>query len=563
MNHHLLVLALVATVGACDFAPPDPTRDDAQERALAALSLATGRPWTVRYHARLHTPAFLEGRTAPIAVSPEEAPEAARDFLHHYRALFKLAIPEEEFRSEPVTTDELGMSHVRFVQQHGGIGVRGGQLTAHFDRDGALVRIHGRYTPLPALDLAPAIAADDARLVAGASVRASRAAGGVVGKEPPETLVGQALLAIDPGGSDGESARLAWVVEVAVNDPEAPARLEVLVDAATGGVFRTADLLDDLAGSGIGVFGDRKPLLVAARSGRFYLEDDRAGAPSQRVHSSAGGRRLPGTEVSSTNKNRFDEVTEGRGAAVDAHAYLAASDAYFRRLHGRSGALDDGAGLVATVHYGHRYNNAYWNGRQLVFGDGDGLTFAPLAGALDVVAHEYTHAVIQSSSSLGHQGQSGALNEAIADLFGCFVERYTRGGGNWRVGEEVYHPGHHDALRDLADPHRTRQPAHWDERVVTSSDRGGVHKNSTIASHAGYLMTDGGENSVSGIQVSGIGVAAAERVWYRALTRYLGPSSDFLDAADATVAAAHDLYGAAGPVGVARAWQAVGVMPEE
>jgi bacillolysin len=556
----LSLLLLTAGLAGCTTVDPSPAPPggDEQERALADLEQETGTPWIVRYHPDLHTPAFLEGRTAPLVAHASEAPGAARSFFRAHRALFKMVDPDGELDLDRADGDELGMAHARFRQQQGGVPVRGGEVTAHFTPDGALTRVHGRFIPIPAIDLIP---------IASAAAAKSAAQGAVAAAHPkvaPEGIVaGRPSLAIDPGVPKS-APRLVWVIDVPIDDPYAPGRVEVLVDAVSGLAYRQADQLDTVAGSGIGVFGDQQPLDVAERNGRYYLEDARAGSPPQKVYGAAGGGRLPGSEVSSARADRSDDSGPFRGAAVDAAAYASATSDYYARVHGRKGALGDGAGVRATVHYGYAFNNAFWNGRQLVFGDGDGATFAPLSGALDVVAHEFTHAVTQASAGLGRAGEPGALNEAVSDIFACFIEHDLRGAGaNWRIGEDVYFPGQNAALRDLANPHRTRQPMHTGEEVETDQDNGGVHVNASIPGHAAWLMTVGGVHALSGVPVAAIGRAAAQRIWYRALTRYLGPHSDFRDAADATVAAAQDLYGAKSgkTASVRDAWRAVGVLP--
>ena len=178
-----------------------------------------------------------------------------------------------------------------------------------------------------------------------------------------------------------------------------------------------------------------------------------------------------------------------------------------------------------------------------MFGDGDGTDFSPLSGALDVVAHEFTHGVTAHTAKLGMEGESGALNEALSDIFGCFVE------GNWQMGEGVYHPsGRAAALRDIANPHASENPATMAEYVETTSDQGGVHVNSTIISHAAYLMAQK------------LPQATVEKVWYRALSRYLHASADFRDAADATISAAHDLGGGTIENAVQDAWVTIGLI---
>ncbi|MGZ3442155.1 MAG: M4 family metallopeptidase, partial [Polyangia bacterium] len=195
-----------------------------------------------------------------------------------------------------------------------------------------------------------------------------------------------------------------------------------------------------------------------------------------------------------------------------------------------------------TVHYGPRYDNAFFDGKQLVFGDGDGSDFSALSGALDVVAHEFTHGVTYHTARLGMEGENGALNDAISDIFGCLVE------GNWEMGEAVYHPsGRRRALRDIADPHASSNPAKMSEFVDTTADNGGVHVNSTIVSHAAFLMT------------KKLPPEVVAKIWYRALARYLHAKANFADAADATLSAARDLGGGVERA-VNEAWVAVGVI---
>lgn len=555
------VVLLSLTGAGCAMADPG-APGDPQLAALQALEEETGTTWRVRWQRDVHTPAFLEGRTAPMIARHASAEKAARSFLNEHRPLFQIASADDELGSIGLDGDELGMAHVRLVQQQGGVPVWGHELRAHFDVDGSLVQIEGRYAPLPPLDhLAPTVTGDEARTAALAAV----AAPSVASARSPSVTAAPALV-IDPvlDGSGGAwVGRLAWRVEVGIEDPGRPGRAEVFVDADTREPYRSRDILDLIAGSGTGVFGETETIEVTARSQRFYLEDGSAGRPAQKIYSAGNGDKLPGHLISSRRRDEWDQVPEGAGAAVDAQAYLSATHDYYARVHGRAGALGNGVGMRATVHFGRRYPSAFWNGRQLVFGDGDRMSSAPPSGALDVVAHEFTHAVIESSARLGRDGERGAVNEAIADIFGCFVEHAVReSAANWRVGDELFRNPVGRGGRDLEDPHRSANPAHLSEEVATTEDRGGIHLNSTIVSHAAFLMSEGGTHTVSGIGVRRIGLEAAERIWYRALIRYLGPSSDFSDAADATIAAARDLYGAGSPTtdSVRAAWVAVGVV---
>lgn len=504
--------------------------------SLSELERETGSRWTVRWHPDVRSPAFLEGRTPPLAATPQDAERVGRLFLRTHPELFGMH-PADDPHPISAETDDLGMTHARFAQRRGQVRVLGGELVLHFAQDGALVRMNGRWLPLPDVPLVPQQDETTARVQAALLVRDARP------EVDPALVVTRApSLVIFP--MPPNAARLAWRVEVDLRDPHEPMLLEILVDAQDGTVLRVEDLVDELDGSGVGWFGDVKPLAIVEKRGAYYLEDPSRGG--LKTYSAGGKWRLPGTTMRSSDPHRWDD-----GVAVDAHAALMTAYDYFLRQHGWQGWDSRGLPPRATVHFGRTFRNAFFNGRYLVFADGS-EDLSPPAAALDLVAHEYTHAIAWHTAALDHSGEPGTIGEAIADVFACLVS--ARGGAiDWRIGEEVYHPGGvFQPLRDLADPHATGHPAHTRERVATYDDRGGVHVNSTIVSHAAYLMTEGGRG------VRGLGADIASLIWYRALVRYLTSQASFLDLADATLAAARDL--GRGEQTVRDAWLAVGVL---
>jgi bacillolysin len=536
MNRTLTLVILALTAGCGSHAAGTLANDnaDAATDPLQQLEADTGASWSVRWRDDLHTPALLEGRTAPMATTGPDAKRVGRQFLRRYGALFAMG-PDDDLVAEDSGTDELGMTHARFVQHVGDVPVWGGELLTHFDPDGALIRVNGRYVPVPAPVPNAATTADQARVFA---VDGARAAYPAVSADAFTT--GAPKLYLYP--VDAATVKLVWRVALDVADDTTAMTLETFVDAADGSIVHLDETTAYVDGSGVGVLGDREPLVVAKSGASYILEDATRGSPASRTYSASGTTRLPGTAVRSKDPTSWDTDGSAAGAAVDAHAYVAAAWDYFAKTHGRRGWDGKNKGVHATVHFGARYDNAFFDGNQLVFGDGDGSDFAPLAGALDVVAHEFTHGVTYHTARLGMEGQNGALNEALSDIFGCFVE------GNWKMGEAVYHPGGHaHALRDIADPHASNNPESMAEYVQTTTDNGGIHVNSTIVSHAAYLMS------------RKLPQATVEKIWYRALARYLHQSADFSDAADATSAAAHDLGGDLEKT-VHAAWVAVGVI---
>jgi thermolysin len=538
--------ALACLWAACEGPAVFPLGAD-PDGAVAQLESETGHRWYLRRHPLLGTPAYLDGRTAPMAVTPRDAERAARLFLSQHRGLFALADTEAELATIDSDTDELGSTRTRFVQRIGRVPVWGSHLGVHFDSAGALVRVTGHYGPLASpSSLEPTLSADEARVGAAVLARAARPAA-----DPDTISTSVADLYIFPL-EDGAAttmprpSRLAWHVIATVAEAQPPLRLETLFDATDGALLLAADRIETVAGSGVGVFGDRKPLIVAEKKTAYWLEDATRGQTPLRTFSAHSRLRLPGAELRSADAERWDvDASDGiPGAAVDAHAHVARAWDYFAHAHGRPGWDGAGSGLRAVVHYGDRFANAFFDGTQLVFGDGDDNMTAP-AAALDVVAHEFTHGVVAATAGLENQDEPGAINEGIADLFGCLVAWTSGQGGRWQIGETIYHPkgARNRPMRDLANPHMTGQPASVDEIEPTGKDQGGVHTNASIAGHLGYLLVEGAAASGKLPAVVALGPDVTGKLFYRALSRYLFERSGFADLADALCAAARDLGG--------------------
>ena len=258
---------------------------------------------------------------------------------------------------------------------------------------------------------------------------------------------------------------------------------------------------------------------------------------------------------------------EGQGpvgdAAVDeAYDGLGATYRLLAEEFGRDSLDDEGLPLVATVHYGEDYDNAFWDGEAMVFGDGDGQVFLRFTLAVDVVGHELAHGMVQDEAALAYQGQSGALNESVADVFGAQVKQHALGQradqADWLIGAGLLAPGVGGvALRSMAAPGtayddpvlgKDPQPAHMDDFVTTATDNGGVHINSGIPNRAFHLAATA---------LGGYSWERAGRVWYDALRDpALTPTASFTDFVAATLRAAGP-----GEVrdAVAEAWAVVGL----
>jgi Zn-dependent metalloprotease len=285
-------------------------------------------------------------------------------------------------------------------------------------------------------------------------------------------------------------------------------------------------------------------------------------APDRTISDAQHRETLPGVRVRGeddpvTDDPAVTEAFDGLGATYDFLWDAFAYDSF-------DGA---GAALLATVHYGRDYDNAFWNGQRMVFGDGDGEIFTGFTGSLSVIAHELGHGVIDAAGGLTYRNQSGALNESISDVLGALTEQHRAGQtaaeASWLIGEGLFTEAVQGrALRSLSAPGtaydddvlgRDPQPGHMRDFVSTPDDNGGVHINSGIPNRAFHLTASA---------LGGYAWERAGRVWFTTLmSGRLSPTTGFTTFAAETERTATELYGAESPetVAVRTAWAEVGV----
>jgi len=290
-----------------------------------------------------------------------------------------------------------------------------------------------------------------------------------------------------------------------------------------------------------------------------------AGVKRRTVYDAGHAERLPGRLV------RSEGEAPVRDAAVN-EAYDGAGVTYdlYREVFGRNSIDDRGMRLDSSVHYGRKFDNAFWDGRQMVYGDGDGTIFRRFTACIDVIGHELTHGVTEAEAALDYQGEPGALNESFSDVFGSLVKQYhlgqTAAEADWLIGAGLFARGVKGVgLRSMKAPGtayddprigKDPQPAHMKDYVETHEDSGGVHINSGIPNRAFYLAATA---------IGGQAWGNAGRIWYRTLRDRLRRDSDFATAARATAEAAAELHGpdSVEAGAVREAWQAVGVVAAE
>lgn len=311
----------------------------------------------------------------------------------------------------------------------------------------------------------------------------------------------------------------------------------------------------------------RVALTAALREQGAAVPPDVPGQTLNTVFDVEGGEEsaLPGT------RRRGDGDPPTGDAAVDeAFDHAATTLAFYREVFARESIDGSGLDLVSSVHFGQRYDNAFWTGEQMVYGDGGGGTFVAggLTRALDVIAHELTHGVTQYSAALIYEGQSGALNESFSDVLGILVKQRALGidaaSANWLIGEGILEPTLGGALRNMIAPGTAysgdEQPADMDsyrDLPVDDdprNDNGGVHINSGIPNRA-FAET--------ARALGGNAWDAAGAIWYATLTARLRADADFAEAAAATIAVAGERFGegSAQQQAVRGGWEAVKVRP--
>jgi Zn-dependent metalloprotease len=514
---------------------------------------------------------------------------AVRDFVRANAAALGIERPDE-LRPLGQFLDDRGELHLRLAQTIGQVPLWGGDLIVQLSADG---RVAGAVPPQvldrglvdgerppedaarsPGGDFGPGLipAVDETDAVARAEQD--------YGCSDCLTAPSRADLWVLRHGGDNH---LAWRVRMTREDGTAQTALPVrFVDAHDGAVLWGYDNLQTLDGTGQSLYSGTVPVQTSsATSGgttTFFLEDLARKAGTFDFHGSTA-------ESAVTNLTDSDNswVGDRQRAAVDAHFGAAKVLAYYQNTHGRNGidanggpgfysaSADKQVKLISSrVHYGVNYANAFWNGDNMTYGDGDGVDLLPLV-TLDITGHEMTHGVTERSSNLGFSNQGGALNESWSDVFGAMVERSVRGESDntWLVGEEAFTPEvPGDAVRSMSDPHAAENggftldddPDHYKERYLGLADNGGVHINAGIPNKAFYLLAKGGTHHRGG-SMTGIGADDAAKIWYRANTTKMTSSTNFATARLGTIAAAKDLFGAASTqaAAVSQAWCIVGV----
>ena len=490
----------------------------------------------------------------------------------------------DQFRSARVATDQLGFTHEKFNQYYQGIRVEHAQYTAHA-KGGTVESISGDFERITGLNTTPALSAPSALKKALAHVGAEKYMWQDLGEETllkqetgqsAATYFPQGELVIVRPASGSIQPVLAWKFDVYAQAPVS--RSLIYVNAQNGKVVLQDNIIKHTAATGsfATAYSGTRSIADGTTTGGYFLRETTRGLGIQTYNMNSGTRYARATDFIDADNNwtaaeynnaTFDNV------AGDAHVGAEATYDYWKAVHGRNSYDNAGAIIKSYVHYSRSYENAYWDGTRMTYGDG-ATRFRPLT-ALDVCGHEIGHAVCQNTANLTYSNESGAMNEGLSDIWGASIEAYAvanlgfvssgvKAKSTWLIGEEI--DKQQAALRSMSDPKSQGQPDYYKgiNWYTGTSDNGGVHTNSGVLNYWYYLIANGktgtNEKGVS-FSVAGLGLDAAAKITFRMEDVYMVAGSTYAQARTYSIQAATDLYGASSAqvTAVTNAWNAVGV----
>jgi bacillolysin len=501
------------------------------------------------YKSEKGLPIYIKGglnKKYPNLSSDEQIKSACHSHLKTMSSLLGIKDPAAEFEIYSIVKENK-QKHVRMNQKYLGIPVYGSEIILHFNGD-SVELFNGRHYPTPLIK--------DVKPVLTSSVAIHKAVDdlGTLTTYRQLTSDEKKFLNYEAPASElvlyqaheKQSLELTWHVTIRPNLLD---NWEYFINAKTGEVIYKANLTcatGPATTTATDLNGVSQNLNTYLQGSTYYMVD--ASKPMFNIGQSPNMPDNPvgaiwtldaqNTDLVSLNQISSLNNTWTDPSAVSAHYQAGLSYNYYKSTFNRN-SLDSLGGTIKSVvnvtQGGASMENAYWNGAFMAYGNG-GTLFKPLAGGLDVTAHELTHGVISKTANLQYSFQSGAINESMADIFGCMVDR-----NDWQIGEDIVQPASFPsgALRDLSDPHNGStpgdfkwQPRNMSEFVNTTNDHGGVHVNSGIPNYAFYLFATS----------PSVDKSIAENVYYRALTTYLVKTSQFIDLRLAVIQSADDLY---------------------
>ena len=527
-----------------------------------------------------------------------------------YNTVFKEQLglkDNQSFSKIKIESDREGFTHEKFQLYEQGIKVEFANYTLH-SKEGKLVSMNGEFYALQNVKTTPKLSSKAAfdRAVAYTGAKQylwenPQDAAAMNYEKPKGELV--LLPAMEEQGETRKSdkVRLAYKFDIYATNPVS--RGDLYIDAETGKVLfynatikhlgeyshgnkvKTAKALNQKEGA------TTKKAFVAANAATRYsgtqviqttlsgasyiLADATRGLGINTYNMKKGTSYTAAVNFTDADNNwtaaEYNNANKDNGA-LDAHWGAEKTYDYWSTVHGRNSFDNAGAIIKSYVHYSNAYDNAYWNGSVMTYGDGSG-TYFDILTAIDVAGHEIGHAVCTYTANLAYQKESGAMNEAFSDIWGACIEYAAAPTKSpWLIGEDIERRSGHLALRSMSDPNSEGQPdtyggTYWINPNCTptsGNDYCGVHTNSGVLNHWFYILSVGksGTNDIgNAYNVTGITIDKAAKIAYRLESVYLTANSTFANARTSGIQSAIDLYGAGSPevIATTNAFYAVGV----
>ena len=477
--------------------------------------------------------------------------------------------------------DEIGMEHQKFGQFYQGIPVEHASYSIH-SKGGVIESISGDFERISGLNTTPSLSGQAALSRALASVGARTYKWQTNEANAASYLPTGSLVIVRDHRVENGPQVLAWKFNIYAAAPIS--RAYVYVNAHTGDVVLTDNIIKHTAATGsfATAYSGTRNIADGTTTGGYFLQETTRGNGIQTFNCKKGNSYTAATNFVDADNNwtaaeynnaNFDNV------AGDAHLGAQCTYDYWKAVHGRNSYDNAGAAIKSYVHFddtpgdGVGYENAYWDGTEMTYGDG-ATRFRPLT-AMDVCGHEIGHAVCQNTANLTYSNESGAMNEGLSDIWGASIEDYAvntlgvtssgvKAKSTWLIGEEI--DKQQAALRSMSDPKSLGQPAYYKGTnwYTGTSDNGGVHTNSGVLNHWYYVLAAGesGTNEGGGTySVTGVGLNAAAKITFRMESVYMVAGSTYAQARTNAIQAATDLFGAgsAQVISTTNAWFSVGV----
>lgn len=471
---------------------------------------------------------FLSGELSDKKVPSESS---ATKFLQENKDIFGIDNAKEELKVVEVNKDDIGDTFVKFAQVIEGTEVDNSLINVHYDKNGVIVSVNGNLEENKEITTlgSKVISPEEAIKIAKSQFEFKKL------KKTPKAE----KLVITEDGVNYE----VYKINIFFMDPTIGS-YDVFVEVSSGKVIKTEDKIrynNPVTGTGIDVLGKTRDLKLNEDEGQYHMLD-LTNEATEGIATFDGTNSADPLLVSNTTR---EFTAEEHKASVSAHYNSEKVVEFYKKLFNRNSLDNKGMPILSFTHVPASYNNAMWTGDMMLYGDGDGVEYTYLSGDLDVVGHEMTHGVVEYTAGLVYKNQPGALDESMADVFGVLISTYNKYNvangeawkfdpADWVVGDDIYTPNiQGDALRSLVDPTLYGQPAHMDNYfdLPDTYDYGGVHDNSGIPNKAAYNIA------------SNIGMDKTAKIYYRALTQYMHPDTNFQQASYCLVQAAADLYG--------------------